>query len=77
MKEISVCFVISKADIIIINEEDVIVPEKPESRKPDEIRTTILTKYQNAIRPLGKDDNRISDLFYLWRVNKDLFDFFS
>ncbi|CAF1537307.1 unnamed protein product, partial [Rotaria sordida] len=35
----------------IINEEDIYVPEKPEPRKRDEIRTTILTKYQNAIRP--------------------------
>ncbi|CAF4100131.1 unnamed protein product, partial [Rotaria sordida] len=38
-------------DITIINEEDIYVPEKPEPRKRDEIRTTILTKYQSAIRP--------------------------
>ena len=44
----------SKNDIAIINEEDIIVPEKPEPRKPDEIRTSILEKYRNAIRPPGK-----------------------
>ena len=45
---------VSKADINTVNEEEILVPEKPEQRKPDEIRTTILTKYQNAIRPAGK-----------------------
>ena len=41
-------------DIAVINEEDIVVPEKPEPRKRDEIQTTISTKYQNAIRPQGK-----------------------
>ncbi|CAF1989494.1 unnamed protein product [Rotaria magnacalcarata] len=40
-----------QADIAIINEEEIYVPDKPEPRKPDEIRTTILAKYQNALRP--------------------------
>jgi len=44
----------SKGDVGIVNEEEILVPEKPEPRKPDEIRTTILTKYQNAIRPSGR-----------------------
>lgn len=47
-------------DIAILNEEDIIVPEKPEPRKPDEIRTTILAKYQNAIRPAGKEFIQLS-----------------
>jgi hypothetical protein len=38
----------------MINEEDIPMPEKPEPRKEDEIRTTILSKYQNARRPPGK-----------------------
>jgi hypothetical protein len=45
-----------KADIAILNEEDIPLPEKPEPRKHDEIRTTILMKYQNAIRPPGKEN---------------------
>ncbi len=44
----------SKDDVGIVNEEEILVPEKPEPRKPDEIRTTILTKYQSAIRPSGR-----------------------
>jgi hypothetical protein len=44
----------SKGDVGIVNEEEILVPEKPEPRKPDEIRTTILTKYQSAIRPSGR-----------------------
>jgi hypothetical protein len=44
----------SKADIAILNEEDIPLPEKPEPRKHDEIRTTILMRYQNAIRPPGR-----------------------
>jgi hypothetical protein len=43
-----------KDDVTMINEEEIPLPEKPEPRKRDEIRTTILTKYQNAIRPPGR-----------------------
>ena len=50
----NIIIVSAQDDIAILNEEDIIVPEKPEPRKPDEIRTTILAKYQNAIRPAGK-----------------------
>ncbi|CAF5188411.1 unnamed protein product, partial [Rotaria magnacalcarata] len=46
-----------QADIAIINEEEIYVPDKPEPRKPDEIRTTILAKYQNALRPPGKQSH--------------------
>jgi hypothetical protein len=49
----------SKADIAILNEEEIPLPEKPEPRKPDEIRTTILMRYQNAIRPPGRSNHSV------------------
>lgn len=54
-----------KTDVNILNEGEVLVPEKPEPRSRDEIRTTILKKYQNAIRPPGTSKNQFdfSSLF--------------
>ncbi|UJR21447.1 hypothetical protein I4U23_024533 [Adineta vaga] len=57
-------------DIAILNEEDIIVPEKPEPRKPDEIRTTILTKYQNAIRPADEPEI-VLELVYTEQISTD------
>ncbi|CAF4332589.1 unnamed protein product, partial [Adineta steineri] len=56
--------------ISVINEEDIIVPEKPEPRKPDEIRTTILTKYQNALRP-SDEPEILLELVYSEQVSTD------
>ena len=53
---------VSKADISTLNEEDILVPEKPEQRKADEIRTKILTNYQNAIRPPGKINKKAKNI---------------
>ena len=44
----------SQADVDAVNEEEIPLPEKPERRNPDDIRTAIEGKYQNAIRPAGK-----------------------
>lgn len=54
-----------KADIAVLNEEDIPVPDKPEPRKPDEIRTTVLMKYQNAIRPPGNKFKKIQILIHI------------
>ncbi|CAF1101848.1 unnamed protein product [Adineta ricciae] len=60
----------SQDDIAILNEEDIIVPEKPEPRKPDEIRTTILAKYQNAIRPADEPEILL-ELVYSEQISTD------
>ncbi|CAF4571456.1 unnamed protein product [Rotaria sp. Silwood1] len=57
-------------DIAIINEEDIYVPEKPEPRKQDEIRTTILAKYQNAIRPADEPEFLL-ELVYSEQISTD------
>ena len=54
----------------ILNEEDIPLPEKPEARKPDEIRTTILMKYQNAIRPPDEPEILL-ELVYSEQVSTD------
>ncbi|CAF4630061.1 unnamed protein product, partial [Rotaria sp. Silwood2] len=59
-----------QADITIINEEDINVPEKPEPRKRDEIRTTILAKYQNALRPADEPEFLL-ELVYSEQISTD------